>query len=121
MTLWKPSSKMPTRLERFLSCWTLNRWSNAKREMDSMKKTYGSIFASDKIRAGRSKKLQDTIHCGGLHIKKIKIVLSILEELKRRHRRWNLDHLLESGDENAMKELISYKFVGSKPAFVVLG
>ncbi|KAF2450928.1 hypothetical protein P171DRAFT_503744, partial [Karstenula rhodostoma CBS 690.94] len=73
-------------------------WSNAKRVMDNMKQFYGSIFAYDKIYAGGSEKLQDIIRCGGLHIRKSKIILSILEEVKRRYGRWNLDHLLEPSD-----------------------
>lgn len=96
-------------------------WSNAKRAMDSMKKNYGSVFAYDQIHAGGPEKLQDTIRCGGLHIRKTKIILSILEEVKRRYGCWNLDHLLKASDEDAMKELMSYKYVGPKSAFVVLG
>lgn len=62
-------------------------WSNAKRAMDSMKKVYGSVFAYDEIYAGGSEKLQDTIRCGGLHIRKTKIIISILKEVKRRYGR----------------------------------
>lgn len=96
-------------------------WSNAKRAMDSMKKTYGSVFAYDKIWAGGAEKLQQTIRCGGLHVRKTKIIMSILEEVKNRHGSWNLDHLLDASDEDAMKELISYKYIGTKSAFVVMG
>lgn len=96
-------------------------WSNAKRAMDSMKQTYGSVFAYDNIYAGGTEKLQETIRCGGLHIRKTKIIMTILEEVKRRYGRWNLDHLLDASDEDAMKELISYKYIGSKSAYVVMG
>jgi endonuclease-3 len=96
-------------------------WVNAKRAMDSMKKVYGSVFAYEEIYAGGSKKLEDTIRCGGLHIRKTKIITSILEEVKRRYGCWNLDHLLDASDEDAMKELMSYKYVGPKSAFVVMG
>ncbi|CAG5164066.1 uncharacterized protein ALTATR162_LOCUS6604 [Alternaria atra] len=96
-------------------------WSNAKRAMDSMKDTYGSMFAYNQIHAGGPEKLQETIRCGGLHIRKTKIIMSILDEVKRRYGRWNLDHLLDATDEDAMKELMSYKYVGPKSAFVVLG
>lgn len=96
-------------------------WNNAKRAMDSMKKTYGSVFAYDKIWAGGAENLQRTIRCGGLHVRKTKIIMSILEEVKNRHGSWNLDHLLGASDEDAMKELISYKYIGTKSAFVVMG
>ncbi|KAF2849809.1 hypothetical protein T440DRAFT_499402 [Plenodomus tracheiphilus IPT5] len=74
-------------------------WSNAKRAMDCMNKVYGSIFC----------KLQEAIRCGGLYIRKTKTIMSILEDIKSRYGRWNLDHLLDASDEDAMKELISYK------------
>lgn len=96
-------------------------WNNAKRAMDSMKDTYGSVSAYEEIYTGGTDKLQKTIRCGGLHVRKTKIIMSILEEVKRRYGRWNLDHLLEASDEDAMKELMSYKYVGPKSAFVVMG
>ncbi|KAJ4007405.1 hypothetical protein NW752_007616 [Fusarium irregulare] len=96
-------------------------WSNAKRAMNGMKGKYGSVFAYDKIYSGGPETLQETLRCGGLHVRKTKIILSILEEVKRRHGCWNLDHLLEASDEDAMKELMSYKYIGPKSAFVVLG
>ncbi|KAH6883331.1 hypothetical protein BKA58DRAFT_298201, partial [Alternaria rosae] len=69
-------------------------WNNAKRAMDSMKDTYGSVFAYEEIYTGGTEKLQETIRCGGLHVRKTKIIMSILEEVKRRYGSWNLDHLL---------------------------
>jgi endonuclease-3 len=96
-------------------------WSNAKRAMESMKKTYGSVFAYEDIYTGGPEKLQETIRCGGLHVRKTKIIFSILEDVKRRYGRWDLDHLLGASDEDAMKELMSYKYVGPKSAFVVMG
>ena len=96
-------------------------WSNAKRAMDSMKATYGSVFAYEDIYTGGSEKLQETIRCGGLHVRKTKIIISILEQVKQRYGRWSLDHLLEASDEDAMKELMSYKYIGPKSAFVVMG
>ncbi|KAL8985151.1 MAG: hypothetical protein Q9205_001065 [Flavoplaca limonia] len=95
-------------------------WSNAKRAMDSMKKIYGSIFAYDEIASGGQEKLQDTLRCGGLHIRKSKIILSILQQVQERYGKWDLDHLFQLNDEDAMKELISYKGMGPKSAFVVM-
>jgi endonuclease III-like uncharacterized protein len=45
-------------------------WNNAKRAMDSMKATYGSVFAYEAIAAGGPGKLEQTIRCGGLHVRK---------------------------------------------------
>ncbi|KAJ4352601.1 hypothetical protein N0V95_004106 [Ascochyta clinopodiicola] len=95
-------------------------WSNAKRAMESMKETYGSVFAYQDIYSGGPEKLQETLRCGGLHVRKTKIIMSLLEEVRRRYGGWDLDHLLQASDEDAMKELISYKYVGPKSAFVVM-
>lgn len=96
-------------------------WSNAKRAMNSMKSTYGSVFAYQSIYSGGQKKLQETIRCGGLYNRKSMIIMSVLREVQERHGQWNLDHLIQMSDEDAMKELLSYKYVGSKSAFVVMG
>ncbi|KAM0491834.1 hypothetical protein ACHAP8_010338 [Fusarium lateritium] len=96
-------------------------WSNQKRAMDSMKATYGSAFAYDTIKAGGLQKLQDTIRCGGLHVRKSKIIFSILEQVRERHGSWDLNYLFQERNEEVMKELMSYKYIGPKSAFVVMG
>jgi len=96
-------------------------WSNAKRAMNSMKAVYGSIFEYDAIWTGGVEKLQETLRCGGLHVRKSKLIMAILEQVKARHGEWNLDHLFQKGDEDAMQELISYKGIGPKSASVVMG
>lgn len=96
-------------------------WSNAKRAMDSLVTTYGSIFAYDEIFNGGMEKLQNALRCGGLHIRKSKIIMTILEQVEQRYGKWDLDHLFDLGNEEAMKELISYKYIGPKSAFVVMG
>ncbi|KAF4966915.1 hypothetical protein FSARC_5448 [Fusarium sarcochroum] len=96
-------------------------WKNAKRAMDSLAQTYGSIFAYDEILSGGIQRLQNTLRCGGLHMRKSMIIMSILEEVQHRHNKWDLDHLFKLSDEEAMKELMSYKYMGSKSAFVVMG
>jgi endonuclease-3 len=98
-------------------------WSNAKRAMNSMKEVYGSVFAYDEIYAkgqGRQK-LEDTIKCGGLHVRKSTLIASMLQQVHERHGKWNLDHLFDATDEEAMKELLTYKGIGPKCAFVVMG
>ncbi|KFA67526.1 hypothetical protein S40285_07997 [Stachybotrys chlorohalonatus IBT 40285] len=74
-------------------------WSNSKRAMDSMKKTYGSIFAYDAIQHGGEEKLQNTLRCGGLHVRKSKIIMTVLEEVQGRHGCWDLDHLFKLNDK----------------------
>lgn len=95
-------------------------WSNAKRAMNSMKATYGSVFAYEKIDEGGRQKLEDTIRCGGLHVRKSTLIMSMLQQVNERHGKWDVDHLFDATDEEAMKELLSYKGIGPKCAFVVM-
>lgn len=53
--------------------------------MNNMKEAYGSVFAYDEIVAGGVEKLQNTLRCGGLHFRKTKIIMSILQEVQQRH------------------------------------
>ena len=95
-------------------------WNNAKRAMNSMKKVYGSVFAYQDIMNGGSDKLEATIRCGGLHVRKTKIIMSVLQEVKERYGKWDLDHLHDVSENDAMKELLSYKYMGPKSAGVVV-
>ncbi|SMQ54937.1 unnamed protein product [Zymoseptoria tritici ST99CH_1A5] len=96
-------------------------WNNAKRAMNSMKETYGSVFAYDEIMSGGREKLQETIKCGGLHVRKSMIITTVLKQVQERHGKWDLDHLFEKSDEEAMRELMTYKYMGPKSASVVMG
>ncbi|KAI5238683.1 DNA glycosylase [Aureobasidium subglaciale] len=96
-------------------------WSNAKRAMGGLRSAYGSLFAYDDILAGGDEKLQDALRPGGLHIRKAKIIMTILKQVKETNGSWDLNHLIELNDEEAMKQLITYKYIGSKSAFVVMG
>lgn len=96
-------------------------WSNAKRAMNSMKVIYGSVFAYEKISAGGRQKLEDAIRCGGLHKRKSLLIYSMLQQVRERRGCWDLDHLFDTTDEEAMQELLSYKGIGPKCAFVVMG
>lgn len=95
-------------------------WSNAKRAMNSMKEEYTSMFNYDAILSGGIDKLRETIRCGGLHDRKSKIIMSILEEVQSRKGSWDMNHLLDKTDEEAMKELLGFKYMGPKSASVVM-
>jgi endonuclease-3 len=96
-------------------------WNNAKRAMASMKETYGSIYAYDKIMSGGRERLQGALKCGGLHVRKSMIISTILAQVQERHGKWDLDHLFQASDQDAMQELMSYKYMGPKSASVVMG
>jgi endonuclease III len=99
-------------------------WNNAKRAMDSMIAAYGSVFAYDKIMAAGRSHLESTIRCGGLHIRKSKLIFDVLHQVESRGKTgkdtWDMNHLFDLDDEAAMKELLSFKGVGPKCAFVVM-
>ncbi|KAK0512738.1 hypothetical protein JMJ35_004755 [Cladonia borealis] len=80
----------------------------------------GSVFAYEKIVAGGRQKLEDTIRCGGLHVRKSTFITSMLQQVHERHGNWDLDYLFDATDEQAMKELLNYKGMGPKCAFVVM-
>jgi len=96
-------------------------WSNAKRAMNSLKTTYGSIFAYDKIVEGGQAKMAETIRCGGMHNRKSKMIMTVLDQVHQKQGKYDLDDLFELSDEEAMKELLSYKYMGTKSASVVMG
>lgn len=96
-------------------------WDNAKRAIRSMTQVYGSVSAYEGIFAKGVDKLQETIRCGGLHVRKSRLIMATLEQVWQKHAKWDLDHMFELSNEEAMKELMSYKGMGPKSAFVVLG
>lgn len=95
-------------------------WSNAKRAIASVRDVYGSTFAYQAIHEGGAAKLEETIRCGGLHVRKTKMIMSVLEEVKAKYGDWTLDHLHDTSDQDAMEELLGYKYVGVKTASVVM-
>ena len=57
-------------------------WINAERAIDSMTKEHGSVFAYNKIVAGGRSHLEDTIRCGGLHVRKSKLIFDRLQQVE---------------------------------------
>ncbi|PPJ53778.1 hypothetical protein CBER1_04588 [Cercospora berteroae] len=97
-------------------------WSNCKRAMASMRQNYGSVYAYDEIMRRGREELQETIRCGGLHVRKSKLIFEMLGQVEDRNGKgnWDLNYLFNMSDEEAMKELLKYKGIGPKCAFVVM-
>lgn len=95
-------------------------WSNAQRAMKSMTSVYGSPFAYQKILDGGEQVLVDALRPGGMQNRKAKMVMQILHDVKKRHGKWDLNHLFNTSDDDAVKELLTYKGVGPKSAFCIL-
>ncbi|KAI1299903.1 DNA glycosylase [Xylaria venustula] len=93
---------------------------NSSRAKLSMDRAYGGSDAWEKIVTGGQEKLAKTIESGGLAVVKSKVILSILEQTKTRYGVYSLDHLFAASDEDAMKEMLSFKGVGPKTASCVL-
>ncbi|KAI0161591.1 DNA glycosylase [Xylariaceae sp. FL1272] len=93
---------------------------NSTRAKLSMDKTYGRSDEWAEIVKGGQAKLQKSIESGGLAVVKSKVILSILDQTYERYGEYSLDHLFEKSDEEAMREMISFKGVGPKTASCVL-
>ncbi|KAI8958292.1 DNA glycosylase [Daldinia sp. FL1419] len=98
--------------------------TRAKLDMDEV---YGSENSEERwaaIAAGGPAKLEKAIARGGLGGVKSRVIVDILNQVKQRYDKYSLDHLLglEAGgdDEEAMRELISFRGVGPKTASCVL-
>ncbi|KAK6206833.1 base excision DNA repair protein [Colletotrichum tabaci] len=95
-------------------------WVNAKRAMKSMKAVYGSTFNYEAIVEGGMEKLVDALRPGGMQNRKAKILMRLLHDVKERHGKWDLQHLFNASDEEAVKEVVSYWGLGPKCAFCLL-
>ncbi|OTB12007.1 hypothetical protein K445DRAFT_321489 [Daldinia sp. EC12] len=98
--------------------------SRAKLDMDA---EYGSGDSEERwaaIANGGAAKLEKAIARGGLGGVKSRVIVDILNQVKQRYGKYSLDHLLKlearGDDEEAMKELISFRGVGPKTASCVL-
>lgn len=47
--------------------------------------------------------------------------MTMLEEVKNRQGKWDLDHFVDLDDDVVMKELLSYKYMRTKSASVLMG
>ncbi|KAF0323001.1 putative DNA glycosylase [Colletotrichum sp. SAR11_59] len=89
-------------------------WANAKRAMKNMKLVYGSTFNYDTIVKGGMEKLIDALRPGGMQNRKAKILMQLLNDVKARHGKWDLQHLFNASDDNVVKEVVSYWGLGPK-------
>ncbi|KAJ0167027.1 putative DNA glycosylase [Colletotrichum tanaceti] len=95
-------------------------WANAKRAMKSMKAVYGSTFDYEAIVAGGADKLVAALRPGGMQNRKAEILMRLLRDVKARHGKWDLQHLFDASDEEAVREVVSYWGLGPKVAFCLL-
>ncbi|KAK7440884.1 hypothetical protein CaCOL14_001951 [Colletotrichum acutatum] len=95
-------------------------WNNAKRAMKHMKDVYGSPFNYKAIVEGGMEKLVDALRPGGMQNKKAKILMQLLDDVKTRHGKWDLQHLFNASDEEVVKEVVSYWGLGPKCAFCLM-
>ncbi|KAL4964289.1 endonuclease III domain-containing protein [Aspergillus stella-maris] len=93
---------------------------NAIRQVHSLDKTFGSWTNFTSIAGGGESKLKDALACGGLHERKSRMIIRILEQVKKNHGEYTLNHLFRATDSEAMQELLSYYGIGPKTASCVL-
>jgi endonuclease-3 len=95
-------------------------WANAHRAMKSMTTIYGSPFAYQKVLDGGEEQLIAALRPGGMQNRKARMLLQILNDVRTRQGKWDLNHPFTCSNEDAVKELMSYKGVSPKSAFCIL-
>jgi endonuclease III len=102
-----------------LLCQATNE-NNAIRQVSSMDAQYGSWKNYDAIVTRGEAKLAETLRCGGLHVRKAKLLTSLLRQVEAKNENYTLNYLHKMSDEDAMQELLSYSGIGPKTASCVL-
>ncbi|RCI17039.1 hypothetical protein L249_1826 [Ophiocordyceps polyrhachis-furcata BCC 54312] len=93
---------------------------NSSRAKMSMDDVYGASDRWEAIVRGGREKLERAIRSGGLSVVKSGAIMGLLRQVKERHGVYSLDHLFEASDEEAMRQMLSFKGVGPKTASCVL-
>ncbi|RYP75350.1 hypothetical protein DL771_002446 [Monosporascus sp. 5C6A] len=93
---------------------------NSSRAKQGMDAAYGGSDRWEAIAMGGQAKLQAAITSGGLAATKSRVILSVLEQVKQKHGTYSLDHLFVASDDDATRELLSFRGVGPKTAACVL-
>ncbi|KAK5635894.1 hypothetical protein RRF57_011606 [Xylaria bambusicola] len=93
---------------------------NSSRAKLSMDHVYGSSSSWSAIVEGGQEKLAKAIESGGLAVVKSKVIISILSQVYQKYGTYSLDHLFSASDDDAMREMLSFKGVGPKTASCVL-
>ncbi|KAJ4160192.1 hypothetical protein NW754_003317 [Fusarium falciforme] len=89
-------------------------WSNARRAMQNMKDIYGSPFAYSSIVKGGTDKLVDALRPGGMQNRKAKILMTLLEDVKAKYGKWDLQHLFTKTDDEVNTEVTKFWGIGPK-------
>ncbi|RSM08158.1 hypothetical protein CEP52_004895 [Fusarium oligoseptatum] len=89
-------------------------WSNVKKAMQSMKDVYGSPFAYSSIVKGGNDKLVDALRPGGMQNRKAKILMTLLNDVKSKYGKWDLQHLFTKTDDEVITEVTQFWGIGLK-------
>lgn len=102
-----------------LLCQATNE-RNAIRQVSAMDGVYKSWRNYAGIVASGQAVLAETLQCGGLHVRKARLLMGVLTQIKARNKEYSLNHLHAKDDEDAMQELLGYTGIGPKTASCVL-
>ncbi|RSM08705.1 hypothetical protein CDV31_008047 [Fusarium ambrosium] len=91
-------------------------WSNVRKAMQSMKDVYGSPFAYSSIVEGGNDKLVDALRPGGMQNRKAKILMTLLNDVKSKYGKWDLQHLFTKTDDEVIAEVTQFWGIGLKCA-----
>lgn len=106
---------------------TILSQNTSNRNSTNARKGIEARFGSSKdgpnyeaVRQGSQDDLIEAIQSGGLAKVKSKVIKTILDEVYQKYGKLSLDHLHTVGDQDAMRELVSFHGVGPKTASCVL-
>lgn len=94
--------------------------ANSSRAKQSMDAVYGRSDNWDAIVEGGRQKLENAIRCGGLGAVKSRVIMEVLQQVKMVHGEYSLETLRQLGNDDVMRELLSFKGVGPKTASCVM-
>ncbi|KAJ4183880.1 hypothetical protein NW755_009420 [Fusarium falciforme] len=77
-----------------------------------MKDIYGSPFAYSSIVKGGTDKLVDALRPGGMQNRKAKILMTLLEDVKAKYGKWDLQHLFTKTDDEVNTEVTKFWGIG---------
>lgn len=92
---------------------------NSTNARQSIEEHYGKGPNYEAVRQGTQEELKEVIQSGGLANVKARVIKKILDQVYEKEGKLSLDRLHTVGDEDALRELVSFDGVGPKTVSLV--
>lgn len=92
---------------------------NSTNARQSIEEHYGKGPNYEAVRQGTQEELKEVIQSGGLANVKARVIKKILDQVHEKEGKLSLDRLHTVGDEDALRELVSFDGVGPKTVSLV--